>query len=149
MPEDSRPRADAERRGLFTLLRALAESGIDLAHNTARMAASEARIILRRLVVRTGLFIGGLMLAAVGLLISLLGAALILAEVTGWPPWLAHVIVGVVVCFAGAILAARGLGSLGDPDLGFPATLAEFELDVQTLRSRTGSLEEVSSKENP
>lgn len=148
MPEDSRPRADAEQRGLLTLLRALADSGIDLAHNTARMAASEAQIILRRLMVRFGLFIGGLLLAAVGLLISLVGAALVLAEATGLPEWLAYLLVGVVVGIAGAFLAARGFGKLGDPDLGFPATLAEFELDVKTLRSKSVSLEEGSKEED-
>lgn len=146
-PDKSRFRPDAERRGLFTLLRVLAESGIDLAHNTARMAASEARIILWRLVVRMGLFVGGLLLAAVGLLVSLIGAALLLAEATGMPQWLAYVIVGVVIGIAGAVLAGRGMRQLDNPDLGFPATLAEFELDVQTLRSKTAPSEAGSRKE--
>jgi len=32
--------AGPERRGLLALLRALVDSGVDLAHNTAQMAAS-------------------------------------------------------------------------------------------------------------
>jgi hypothetical protein len=126
--------AGADRRGVFALLRALVDSGLDLAHNTARMAASEGRLVLHRLAARLGLFVAGLLVAATGFLLGLVGAALVLARATGMDEWLAFVLVGAVTSAAGALLAVRAMRRLSEPDLAFPATLAEFEADVRTLR---------------
>lgn len=132
--ETSHP-VGAEQRGLFALLRALVDSGVDLALNTAQMAASEGRVVLQRAAVRMGMFVAGLFVAAMGLALVLVGLALVLARYGGMDMWLALVLVGVVTLAAGAAFAARAMRRLGDPDLAFPATLAEFNADIEMLRS--------------
>ncbi len=127
--------ARAGRRGVLALLRVLLDSGLDLVHNTARMAASEGRVVLHRLAVRLGFFFAGLVVAAMGLLLALGGAAVVLARATGMQLWLALVLVGVATAAAGAAFAVRAMERLGEPDLGFPATLAEFETDIAAMRS--------------
>jgi hypothetical protein len=127
------------------LLRALVDSGVDLAHNTLRMAASEAGVLVHRVSVRLGLFVAGLMVAAVGLLLCLVGAALVLGRVTGMDRSLAFAAVGSITLAAGTAFAVRAMRRLGEPDLAFPATLAEFQADVEMLRSgRDGSADETS-----
>lgn len=133
----------ADSRGILALLRDLAESGGDLAHNTARMVASESRVVLHRLAVRLGLYAAGILVAAAGLLLVLAGASLVLARLAGVEEWLALVVVGAVTLAAGVVFALRALRRLGEPDLAFPATLAEFREDIETLRGRrTGDPEE-------
>ncbi len=130
--------AVADRRGVFALLRALADSGLDLVHGTARMAASEGRIVLHRVAVRLGFLVAGLLVAAVGLLLGLVGVALVLARVAGLDDWQAFLAVGVVTLAIGAVFAARAMRRLGGPDLAFPATLAELEADIEVLRNGPG-----------
>ena len=127
--------AGAEQRGFLALLRALVDSGVDLAHNTARMAASEGRVVMQRVIVRLGIFVAALFVAAMGFLRALLGAALVLARIAGVDEWVALVAVGLVALAAGAALALRAVRLLGAPDLAFPATLAEFNTDIEMLRS--------------
>jgi hypothetical protein len=128
----------ADRRGVPALLRALADSGMDLAHGAARMAASEGRIVLHRLTVRAGLLLAGLLAASTGLLLCLGGASILLARASGMEIWLALVLVGAVAAAAGTAVALHAVRRLGDPDLAFPATLAEFEADVEALRGEAG-----------
>jgi hypothetical protein len=135
--ETARPEG-ADQRGIFALLRALADSGMDLAHNTARMAACEGRIVLHRVAVRLALFAAGLLVAASGLLLVLVAAALALARVAGIDAPLAFFIVGAVALAAGAAFAVRAMRRLSAPDLAFPATLAELTADVDALRSGRG-----------
>jgi hypothetical protein len=120
------------------LLRVLLDSGLDLVHNTARMAASEGRVVLHRTAVRLGFFFAGLVVAAMGLLLVLGGASVVLARVAGMELWLALVLVGAATLAAGAAFAARAMDRLGEPDLAFPATLAEIEADIAALRSGNG-----------
>jgi uncharacterized membrane protein YqjE len=117
------------------LLRALVDAGVDLAHNTARMAASEAHVVLFRLGTRLALFAAGLMVATVGLLLCLVAAALAVAQLTGVDRTLAFAAVGSVTLAGGAVFAIRAIRRLGEPDLAFPATLAELQADVEMLRS--------------
>jgi hypothetical protein len=124
----------ADRRGVLALIRALADSGLDLLHNTARMAASEGRVVLHRLTVRLGILLAGLLVAAAGLLLALVGAALLLTRLSGVDDWLAFVLVGGAALAAGALLAVRAMARLSEPDLAFPATLEEFRADVEALR---------------
>lgn len=128
--------AGAEQRGLFALLRALADSGLDLARNTARMAASEARIVLQRVVLRLCLLIAAVFISATGLLLVLVGGALVLAEQAGIEPWVAFVAVGALTVAVGAALVARAIAKLSAPDLAFPETLGEIEADLAMLRER-------------
>lgn len=107
---------------------------MDLAHNTAQMAASEGRIVLHRLSVRFGLFVAGLCVAAIGLLLTLVGGAVVLARLAGVDEWLAFVVVGIVTLAAGAAFAVRAMRRLDAPDLAFEATLAEFKADIEMLR---------------
>jgi len=139
--ETARP-ADPDQRGVFALLRALADSSVDLAHNTAKMAASESRVILHRFAIRLGLFVAALLVSAVGLLLALIGAARLLAGVAGVDERLGFVVVGAVTLAAGAVFAVRAVRRLGERDLAFPATLAEFEADIEVLRGRRGESEE-------
>ena len=134
-----------EQRGFFALLRDLIDSGVDLAHNTAQMAASEARIVLHRVMVRLGLFVAGLFVAAMGLLLVLVAASLVLARLTGMEPWAAFLIVGVVTLAAGALFAYRAMQRLSHADLAFPATLAEFKTDIEMMRAGRGE----SADESP
>ncbi|MCE9638116.1 MAG: phage holin family protein [Planctomycetes bacterium] len=127
--------AGAEQRGFFALLRALADSGVDLAHNTAQMAASEGRVVLQRVVLRLALLVAALLVAAVGLTLSLFGVSLLVAHVTGMDEWLAFAIVGIGTLGTGVAFAVRATGRLSSPDLAFPATLAEFNADVEMLRN--------------
>jgi hypothetical protein len=106
-PTETPLSAGPDQRGILALIRALADSGVDLAHNTAQMAASEGRVVLHRVTVRFGLFVAGLIVAAMGLLLGLVGAALALARFAGMPESLAFVIVGVVTLTAGAAFAVR------------------------------------------
>lgn len=124
--------------GLFDALGDLTGAGMDLAHNTVRLAACEARLIVRKLAVRVGLFFGFLVLATVGLLLMLLGAASGLEAGAGMPAWAAYLLVGGVTVAAGALLAVRMLKKLGDKDLAFPGTLAELEIDRDFLGRRPG-----------
>lgn len=124
---------------MIALLRALAGSGADLAHSTARMAASEARIVLHRATRRAGLFLAGLLVAAAGLLLALAGAALLLARSAGMEEWLAFLLVGTAALAVGAAFAFRAARLLSAPDLAFPATLAEFQADVERLRGGNGA----------
>jgi hypothetical protein len=126
--------AGAEQRGLFALLRALTGSGLDLVRNTAQMAASEARIVIERIVLRLCLLIVAAFVAATGLLLVLVGVAIVLARETGIDPWLAFVGVGALTAAVGAALIARALARLSARDLAFPATLAELETDIVMLR---------------
>jgi uncharacterized membrane protein YqjE len=121
------------RPGVMSLLGDLAGAAVDLAQNTVELAACEARVVVRRLAVRAGFFFVGLVCACLGLLLVLGGAALLLVE-AGLPAWAAFMIVGVVVVALGAVTAVRAVKLLGDRDLAFPATLAEFRTDVETLR---------------
>jgi hypothetical protein len=98
------------------------------------MAASEGRVVLHRLVVRLAAFVAGLFVAAMGLLLVLLGAALLLARVASIEPWLACVLVGAATAAAGAFFAARAMRRVSEADVAFPATLAEFEADAAMLR---------------
>lgn len=123
-----------EQRGFLALLRGLADAGVDIAHNTARMAASEGRIVLHRITVRLGLIVTGLLVATTGLLLTLAGASLALARSAGWETWEALVVVGAATIVAGAAFAVRMVGRLSDPDIAFPATLAEFAADADALR---------------
>lgn len=134
--------ARADQRGVFSLLRALADSAVDLAHNTVRMAASEGRIVLQRICARLGVLVAGLLIAATGLLLGLAGGAIVLARLAGIEQWMAFVLVGVVTLVAGAAIAARALQRLADSDLAFPATLAEFDADVTAFRSPRSAPEE-------
>jgi hypothetical protein len=111
----------------------LTGAGLDLAHNTIQMAAAEARVVIRRLAVRVALFIVSLVFACLGLLLLLGGGALLLQQSTGMPYWLAMAIVGAAALGVGGFVAVRAMRHLDDPDLLFPATLAEFKLDVQAL----------------
>lgn len=135
---ETTPQAGADRRGILALLRALADSGVDLAHNTAQMAASEGRVVLHRVTVRLGLFLAGLFVAAAGLLLGLVGAALLLARLADMDQWLAFVVMGAVTLAAGAAFAIRAMRRLSEPDLAFPATLAEFKADIETMRRGRG-----------
>jgi hypothetical protein len=126
--------AGAERRGVLALLRALVDSGADLARNTVRMAASEGRVVLHRAAMRLSLILVGLLVAAAGLLLVLVGAALALIRLAGVNDWLAFLAVGAVALAAGAAFAARALRRLTGPGLAFPATLAELKADVEALR---------------
>lgn len=132
----------AEQRGFFALLRALADSGLDLAHNTARMAASEGRMVLHRVTARLCLLLAGMLFGAIGLLLALAGGALGLARLAGMDPWLALSIVGVATLAIGAFVTMRAIRRLDAPDLGFQATLAEFEADMQALRAARGGHED-------
>lgn len=137
--------AGAEQRGIVALLRALADSGVDLAHNTARMAASEGRMVLQRAVLRLAMLVAALLVAAAGLTLGLFGASLLLARLTGMGEWLALMIVGAATLAAGVAAALRATRRLSAPDLAFPATLAEFNADVEMLRgSRRASEGETS-----
>jgi hypothetical protein len=62
-------------RGFFAQLHDLSVDSADLAHNTARLAACEARVILRRIVARVGIFMAGLLVALAGLMLVLIGVA--------------------------------------------------------------------------
>lgn len=134
--------AGPERRGLLALLRALVDSGVDLAHNTAQMAASESRIVLHRAMVRLGLFVAALFVATMGLLLALVGVALLLVRVSGVQPWIAFVLVGVATSAAGTAWAVRAMRRFSEPDLAFPATLAEFKADIEMLRSGRAHVED-------
>jgi hypothetical protein len=139
--ETVRP-ADPGQRGLFALLREFADSSVDLAHNTAQMAASEWRVILHRFAIRLGLFVAALLVAAVGLLLVLVGAAHLLASVAGVDQWLGFVVVGAVTLATGAAFAVPVMRRLGERDLAFQATLAEFAEDIDVLRGRRGETED-------
>ena len=102
------------------------------------MAASEGRVVMQRVMVRLGLFVAGLFVAAMGLLLGLVGAALALARTTGMDEGLAFALVGAVTLAGGAVFAVRAMRRLSEPDLAFPATLAEFKADIETLRSARG-----------
>ena len=128
---------------MLAQIRALADSGLDLAHSTARMAASEGRMVLHRLTVRVGLFLAGLLVAAAGLLLVLVGGSILLSRLAGIDQELVFVLVGVATLAAGAIVAVRASRRIGDPDIAFPATLAEFQADLETFRrDRPGDKEE-------
>jgi len=128
---------------VFALIRAMADSGLDLVHGTARMAASEGRIVLHRLTVRLGLFLAGLLVAATGLLLGLVGGSILLSRLAGIDQATVFVLAGIATLAAGAIVAVRASRRLGDPDLAFPATLAEFQADLEAFRrDRPGDGEE-------
>jgi uncharacterized membrane protein YqjE len=122
--------------GVTALLGDLAGAALDIAHNTVQLVACESRLVVRRLAMRAGVFIVGLVFAAMGLLLVLVGGALLLAQAADLPPWAAIALVGVVVLAAGAIAAKSALHKLGEPDIAFPGTLAEFKKDVEALRRR-------------
>jgi len=122
--------------GLFGLIGDLAGAGVELVHNTAELAACESRMIVRKLAVRIGLFIGFLVLAAAGLLLALGGFALLLGESGAIPTWLAFVLIGVATAAVAAILARRMIRKLGDRDLAFPGTLSELKVDIETFGRR-------------
>jgi uncharacterized membrane protein YqjE len=129
------PVAERKPAGLFDALGELSGAGVDLAHNTVRLAACEARVIVRKLAMRVGLFFGFLVVATVGLLLMLQGVASLL-EMAGLPAWGAYLLVGAVTLGAGALLAVRMLKKLGDKDLAFPGTLAELDIDREYLGRR-------------
>jgi uncharacterized membrane protein YqjE len=136
LPTDQAGRPDgADRRGILALVRELIGAALELAHNTARLAACEARVVLRRLAARLAVFVVSLVVAAAGLLVVLAGAALLLEGLTGIPLWLSLVLVGGVVVVAGVVGAAWAVRRLGDRDLAFPGTLAEIDSDVESLKA--------------
>jgi urea transporter len=135
---ETSPVAGAERRGVLALLRALADSGLDLAGNTVRMAAAEGRIVLHRVATRLAFLLGSVLVAAAGFLLLLVGAALALIRLAGVNDWLAFLAVGAIALAAGTALAARALRRLSGPDLAFPATVAELRSDIEALRRPPG-----------
>ena len=138
---ESRSIDGADDRGFIALVRALVDSGLDIAHSTVRMAASEGRLVLQRVLVRLGYFVAGLFIAAMGLLLVLVGAAVVLSRVAGIEEWLGFVIVGVVTLAAGALFAARAMRRLSQADIAFPKTIAEFDEDFRMLRANRGEPE--------
>ena len=128
---------DAEGGGAVAAFGELAGAALDLVHNTVRLAACEARMVLRRLAMRLGFFILFLVIGSLGLLLVLGGLALLLQSATSMPQWLAFVIVGAVTSLCGAIAARRAIGSLSEADLAFPGLLEEFGADVEALRGGT------------
>jgi hypothetical protein len=122
-----------ERPTLFQLGGELAGAGLELVHNTAELAASEARIIVRSLVVRVSILLSLLIIASTGILLVLGALALVLHEVAGWPAWAAFGAVGVMTIAAAGFFAMRAVKKLGDADLAFPRTLAEIAKDVETF----------------
>jgi len=91
--------------------------------------------VLHRAMTRLGLFVAALFVATMGLLLALVGVALLLVRVSGMDPWIAFVLVGVVTSAAGAAFTVRAMRRFNEPDLAFPATLAEFKADIEMLRS--------------
>jgi hypothetical protein len=122
-----------ERPSLFELGGELAGAGLELVHNTAELAASEARVIVRRLVVRVSLLLSLLVIASTGLLLVLGGAAFLLVEVAQWPRWAAFGLVGLVTMAGAGFFALRAVKQLGNADLAFPRTLAEIKKDVEAF----------------
>jgi len=132
----ARDRPEAGQRGVVALLGELGGAGLDLAHNTAKLAASEAPVVLRRLALRAGVFIGAVVFTAMGLVLVLGAGAMLLAQSTAIPMWAALALIGGVAGGVGVLVAMRMLRRLCSQDLAFPATMAEFQADVEALRRR-------------
>lgn len=124
----------AQAPGVTAILGDLAGAALDIAHNTVQLVACESRVVVRRLAMRAGVFIVGMVFATMGLLLVLVGGALLVSQAAAIPAWLAIAMVGVLVLAVGALVARRALHRLGDADIAFPGTLAEFKADVEALR---------------
>ncbi len=134
--------AGTDQRGFFAMIRALSDAAADLARNTAQMAASEARIVVRRIALRISVVLAGLFVASMGLLLVLFGAALFLARALQIDDAPAFAIVGGVTLIAGALFAYLASRRLDDPDLSFQATLAELKADLDAMRAARDAAEE-------
>lgn len=125
--------------GILALLAELADSGIGLARNSVRMAASEMRVVLHRIAVQVGALLAGLLLAGVGLLLALGGVALVLSREFGIDLWAALAATGATTLTVGALVAARAVRRLGEQDVALPETLAEIDRDVEAIRAPRSS----------
>lgn len=137
-PEDLDSPGVAER-GFVDSVRGLVGAGLALASNTARLAACEARVVVRRAAVRVIALAASVIVAALGALLLLGGVAALAAEGLGLPLWAGLLAIGAVVTAAGAYVAWRAYRALGSVDLGFHGTLAEIEADAASLRARRGA----------
>lgn len=122
--------------GLVQTIRELAGACLSLVRNTVQLAACEGRAVARRLALRVTFLVVALVVAAIGVLLILGGAAVALVQ-AGVPLWAGLVGIGVIAVAGGVIAALRVVAKLSDPDLSFQGTLDEIEADAAALRCAT------------
>lgn len=118
----------------------------DLARETSALVHTEVQLAKTEIIERASRFAGGLAMLVVGglllyaaLLILLFAAALGLGHAFGWwatMPWLAPLIVGIVVAGVGAVLLLKGKGEARPANLVPRRTLASIKEDASWAQEK-------------
>ncbi|HXV24300.1 MAG TPA: phage holin family protein [Alphaproteobacteria bacterium] len=118
----------------------------DLARDTSALVRTEVQLAKTEIIERVSQFTGGLILLILGglvlyaaFLVLLFAAALALGHIFNWwatMPWLAPLIVGIVVGAIGAILVMRGKGDVRPANLVPRRTLASIKEDASWARKK-------------
>ena len=126
------------RRGLGTLLRALAEGSADLVRGEARLARLEIGTAVSAAGRGTALVALGGVLLLLGMLAGITGVILLVGD--QWLPrdlyWLAALIVALIAGGIAAWLALRGRRALSPSALAPHETVATLKEDKEWLKQR-------------
>jgi len=133
----SAPGGAAEQSTVAGLLSRLMDDAVALARNEIALAKAEARNVFKETTASVAPFAGGVLLAGVLTLI----AAIVLALAEVMEPWLAALIVGIVLLISGWMLLKAGqrkwerlTGTLSDK---FDRTQDSLEKDATVVARRT------------
>jgi len=124
-----------ESASLGDLIGGLAGDIQDLVRGEIALGRAELEQKLDRLIMAAIWLLGGALLAFAGLVVLLQGIAAILALTM--PPWLALLIVGVIIVGVGATFAKSGIAMLSLKMLSPDRTAANLQKDAQLLKEHT------------
>ena len=130
----SQSRADSTH-SLGEIARGLASDVQDLIRGEISLARAELDQKLQRVVMASVWLLGGALLGAAGLIVTLLGIAAVLGRTM--PIWAALLIVGSVVIIAGAVFVKCGMGMLSVQNLTPERTVANLQKDAVMLKEHT------------
>ncbi|MCB2054792.1 MAG: phage holin family protein [Geminicoccaceae bacterium] len=123
---------DPADRPVGTLLRDLSRDVSDLVRQEMALAKAETSEKINQVTMAAASMIGGVVLAHAALLVLLLALVAALSEVM--EPWLASLIVGVVVAVIGYALVRKGQNDLSASRLAPSRTAANLQKDANLAK---------------
>lgn len=131
MPTDSHTRDDAS---VGNLLSRLGDDVGQLVTTEVNLAKVELRDSVNDAKTGMASFGLGAVVLFVGLLVLLLGVALLLASLTGLSPYAGYLIVGALVTAVGAILLLSAKSKLSADNLGMNRTASSLQKDQRVVK---------------
>lgn len=127
---------EGDARSVTQVLRDIADDLRSLLREEVALAKAEFNSALRKLIAGAVLLVIGAVLASTGL--NALVASAVLGLATTWAPWLAALVVGLVIAVAGAVSALAGLASIRSAEFIPERTIETLKDDVASVRGKEG-----------